>query len=201
MTNSLTTTVGRTLSELGHSSAVSDLAGLKSGLVLVSGPIASGKTTTLSGLATEATNVFSRVAMEILFSSSSENIGVGQYTLPASEYRWTFKGRNLDSLNLARKYCLQNAAHLLDVADVVFFDDIRRPETARIATHLAESGTLVFASIHNTGEPRDAVRCFNGLLSELHPGSDTSSLIPAIVHQKILRNGSTPKMVSDVVSL
>lgn len=190
MTNSLSIRT-YSLEELGHGSAVKDLAGIASGIVLVSGPIGSGKTTTLRSLAHETSASRGRKSIELTSHGLPEDVGVEKYYMPERSHKGKVNvGRgNLDTLQKAHKYSLKTASDVMDLdIEVVFIDDLRRPETARIATHLAECGVLVIASVHNSGEPAEAIKFLDFLLSQLGVSGSCTGLVPAVLHQRLSRS-------------
>ena len=133
-----------TIDELGLPPAVKKLAGFPNGLVLVTGPTGSGKTTTLSA-----------IVHEINVTSARHVITV--------EDPIEFVHHPIQSVVTQRQVGLHAAtfsaalrASLRESPDVLVVGEMRDFETVSLALSAAETGVLVFATLH-TGSAAKAV--------------------------------------------
>ncbi len=162
--------------------------GHTTGLILVTGPTGSGKSTTLASLIQEINEKFSRVIVtiedpiEYLFKDKMSFIiqrEVGEDTI---------------------SFAAALRAALREDPDVIMIGEIRDSETAKIALQAAETGHLVFSTMHtiNTRETinrfigmfplenRDQIRLMlaNALIGivsmRLLPRRDRQGVIPAV---------------------
>jgi len=159
-----------------------------SGLILVTGPTGSGKSTTLASLINEINNLYSKVIVtiedpiEYLFKDKKSFIiqrEVGE-----------------DTVNFTAAL----RAALREDPDVIMIGEIRDPETAKIALQAAETGHLVFSTMHTINaketinrfigmfplENRDQIRLMLansliGVISQrLLPRKDRKGVVPAV---------------------
>ncbi|NPB04941.1 MAG: PilT/PilU family type 4a pilus ATPase [Aquificae bacterium] len=124
--------------------------GSSSGLLLVTGPTGSGKSTTLASLINEINNLYSKVIVtiedpiEYLFKDRRSFIiqrEVGEDTLD---------------------FALGLRAALREDPDVIMIGEIRDPETAKIALQAAETGHLVLSTMH-TINAKETINRFIGM--------------------------------------
>ena len=124
------------MSELGLPSSLRDLVTLQRGLVLVTGPTGSGKTTTLAAIIDEIndTRACSVLTIEdpIEFVHHSKQAMVAQREV----------GEDTPSFAEALRRGLRQDP------DVVLVGELRDLETTRIALEAAETGHLVFGTMH-----------------------------------------------------
>ncbi len=134
--------------ELGLPDAVVELAKKKRGLVLVSGPAGSGRTTTLASLINEINTNYNRhiITLEdpIEYLHRHNKSIVNQREI------------GTDSLSYA------NALRVIlrEDPDVILIGEMKDYETMQIAISAAEMGHLVFSSLHTLG----AVNCVNRII-------------------------------------
>jgi twitching motility protein PilT len=125
-----------TLEELGIPPVVKQFGHLRGGLVLVTGPTGSGKSTTLAALIDYVNENFSRhiVTIEepIEFVHSNKRSIITQREVPA----------NCSSFPDGLK------AALREDADIVLVGEMRDLETISLALTAAETGLLVFGTLH-----------------------------------------------------
>src|SRR5882757_5580838 len=125
-----------TLEELGIPEVVKDFADLRGGLVLVTGPTGSGKTTTQAALVDFINENFSRhiVTIEepIEFVHSNKRSIITQREVP------------LDCVAFPNGL----KAALREDADIVLVGEMRDLETISLALTAAETGLLVFGTLH-----------------------------------------------------
>jgi len=124
------------LHELGVPESISRFAGLPRGLVLVTGPTGSGKSTTLAGLIdmvnrTRADHIVT-VEDPIEFMHENKKSVVNQREV----------GNDTKSFANALKHVLRQDP------DVILIGELRDLETISVALTAAETGHLVFATLH-----------------------------------------------------
>ena len=124
------------LKELGVPPAVAGFTGLRSGLVLVTGPTGSGKSTTLAAMV-EAINQ-SRRAHIITLEDPVEY----KFTNVQSIIHQREAGSDTQSFALGLR------AALREDPDVILVGELRDAETINIAVTAAETGHLVLATLH-----------------------------------------------------
>ncbi|MEO6864272.1 MAG: ATPase, T2SS/T4P/T4SS family [Gemmatimonadaceae bacterium] len=161
----------RSLNDLGLAShelaRLKHLLSFKEGIVVVTGPTGSGKTTTLYGgvreLAAQAINI-----MTVEDPVEYELPGVTQIQIDPK--------RDVTFASALRAILRQDP-------DVVFIGEIRDAETAKIALQAAATGHLVLSTLHTN----DAVGAVQRLIDL---GLDRAALAPAlrgIVGQRLIR--------------
>jgi twitching motility protein PilT len=125
-----------TLEQLGIPLVAKEFAHLRGGLVLVTGPTGSGKSTTLAALMDYINENFSRhiVTIEepIEFVHGNKRSIITQREIPADS----------ESFPVALK------AALREDADIVLVGEMRDLETVSLALTAAETGLLVFGTLH-----------------------------------------------------
>lgn len=132
--------------ELGFSPAVDSLAKLSRGLVLVTGPTGSGKSTTLAAL------------IDMINTTRKEHILTIEdpiefvYEPKACIIRQREVGTTTQSFANALKSALR------EDPDVVLVGELRDLETIALAVTAAETGHLVFATLHTTDAPQTVDR-------------------------------------------
>lgn len=132
----------KTLAELGVPDSVARLAQLPRGLVLVTGPTGSGKSTTLAALvdlvnSTRADHIVT-VEDPIEFMHVHKRSIVNQREV----------GHDTHSFNNALKHVLRQDP------DVILIGELRDLETISVALTAAETGHLVFATLHTQDAPQ-----------------------------------------------
>jgi len=125
-----------TLEDLGIPLVVKDFANLRGGLVLVTGPTGSGKTTTQAGLIDYINQNFAKhiVTIEepIEFVHENKRSTITQREVPT----------NSSSFAAGLK------AALREDTDIVLVGEMRDLETVSLALTAAETGLLVFGTLH-----------------------------------------------------
>jgi twitching motility protein PilT len=125
-----------TLEELGIPLIVKEFGHLRGGLVLVTGPTGSGKSTTLAALIDYINENFSRhivtVEEPIEFVHDNKRSVITQREVPG----------DAESFPVALK------AALREDADIVLVGEMRDLETISLALTAAETGLLVFGTLH-----------------------------------------------------
>ena len=169
-----------TFEELGLTPAIQELTKLPKGLVLVTGPTGSGKSTTLASLIdnineTRQTHIIT-VEDPIEYLHFHKQSVVNQREL----------GHDTTSFALALKYVLRQDP------DVILVGEMRDAETIAAALTIAETGHLVFSTLHTN----DAASSINRILDSFPPSrqeqvrSQLSFTLQAIVSQSLLPHAS-----------
>jgi twitching motility protein PilT len=126
------------LSELHLPAGVSALSGLQRGLVIIGGATGSGKTTTLAALVNE---INQRNARHIVTIEDP------------IEYEHQHNRSLVEQVEIgidAPDFPTALRAAMRQAPDVIVVGEMRDPETARIALSAAETGHLVFTTLHTT---------------------------------------------------
>jgi len=137
------------------------------GMVLVTGPTGSGKTTTLYGAITEINNGHDKI---ITIEDPVEYQLQGVLQIPVNEKKGLTFARGLRSI-------------LRHDPDKIMVGEIRDPETAQIAVQSALTGHLVLTTVH-------ANNVFDVLGRFMHMGVDPYSFVSAlsgILAQRLVR--------------
>ena len=118
----------------------------KSGLVLVTGSVWSGKSTTLASLVHHINNTYNKHIITI--EDPVEFIHDSYKSLIEQREVWI----NTKSFDNGLKYALRQAS------DVIMLGEMRDIETFRLALRAAETGNLVLATLHTSGAARTIAR-------------------------------------------
>lgn len=137
------------LEELGMPPVVAQLASLRQGLVLVTGPTGSGKSTTLAAMIdlinqTRPTNIVT-VEDPIEFVHPDKKSIVSQREISI----------DTDSFTEALKYVVRQSP------DIILIGEMRDVETMNVALAAAETGHLVFSTVHTTSASDTMERIIN----------------------------------------
>ena len=132
--------------DLGLPKVLQDIARLEKGLVLVTGPTGSGKSTTLATMIdlinNEEKGHIITIEDPIEFVHHSKNCLVNQREL----------GPNTKSFANALRSALR------EDPDVILVGEMRDLETIQLALTAAETGHLVFGTLHTSGAPSTVTR-------------------------------------------
>jgi len=143
-----------TLQELGLPEALKKLCFLTKGLVLVTGPTGSGKSTTLAAMINFVNE--SRTDHIITIEDPIEFVHANK--------RCLVNQREVHSHTDSFKRALRAA--LREDPDIVLVGEMRDLETVRIALETAETGHLVFATLHTTTAAGTVDRLINQFPSD-----------------------------------
>ena len=142
------------LADLRFTHDVSTLATLRRGLVLVGGPTGCGKTTTVASLVAE---INSREARHIVTVEDP------------IEYEHVHQRSIVEQIEIgadAPDFPTALRAALRQAPDVIVVGEMRDPETMRIALAAAETGHLVFSTVHATDASAALARIADGFPAE-----------------------------------
>jgi len=168
--------------ELGLPQVVSDLVNKPSGLVLVTGPTGSGKSTTLASMIdkinTEQPVHIMTIEDPIEFYHSRKRALVNQREI----------GRDTDNFKDALKYVLRQDP------DVVLIGEMRDLETIEAALTISETGHLVFGTLHTNS----AISTINRVIDVFPPHQQDqirtklSFVLQGVVSQQLVPKNGQP---------
>lgn len=167
-----------TLDELRHPAVLKDIVTKKRGLVLVTGPTGSGKSTTLAAMINEINNT--RQAHIITLEDPIEYLH--KHNMCIVNQREI--GKDSKSYESALK------AILREDPDVILVGEMRDLETISIAITAAETGHLVFSTLHTIG----AAKTIDRIIDVFPPHQQQqvkiqlSSVLEAVVSQQLVPN-------------
>lgn len=177
-----------TLNELNHPEVLKSIINKKRGLILVTGPTGSGKSTTLAAMINEINNTREEhiITLEdpIEYLHNHNKCIINQREI----------GRDSKSYNKALK------AVLREDPDVILVGEMRDLETISIAITAAETGHLVFSTLHTIG----AAKTIERIIDVFPPHQQQqikiqlASVLKAVVSQQLVEtidgNGRVPSM-------
>ncbi len=168
----------RSLESLELPMDLAPLARLPHGLVIVTGPTGSGKSTTLAALAQES--LMSRGGLLISIEDPIEYqiraLGRGGLV------RQREKGRHVKDFATGLRDALR------EDPDVILVGEMREPETIMMALTAAETGHLVLTSLHSRSAPSAIERILDACPPERHGQvrAQLADSLQAIVAQRLL---------------
>ena len=163
-------------SELGIPDAVMELADARSGMILVTGPAGSGKSTTLACLIDKINH--EREAHIITLEDPLEFLHRHEKSIVSQ------REINTDTEN----YLTALRAALRQSPDVILLGEMRDYETINTAVTAAETGHLIFSSLHAIGATNTIDRIIDVFpASQQHQISiQLASVLQAVVSQKLV---------------
>ncbi len=191
------------LEDLNLSQAICDLADLKEGLVLVTGPTGSGKSTTLAAIIDKINKTYSRHVVTI--EDPVEFVHQNRNCL--------FSHREVGLHTQGFEPALKSA--IRQDADVILVGEMREMETISLAVTAAEMGMLVFGTLHTNNAAKTIDRIIDafpaeeqnmirlslseslaGVVSQLLlPRADTGGRIAA--NEILLKSPGLPNIIRD----
>jgi twitching motility protein PilT len=166
-----------TLDQLGIPPVVKEFGNLRGGLVLVTGPTGSGKSTTLAALIDHINSNFTRhiitVEEPIEFVHKNKKSIITQREVP----------ENTTSFPQGLK------AALREDADIVLVGEMRDLETIQLALTAAETGLLVFGTLHTNNARKTVDRMIDVFPSDQQAQVRTmlASSLRGVVAQLLLK--------------
>jgi len=176
------------LEALGIPSVVANFAGLARGLVLVTGPTGSGKSTTLASLVDMANRSRSAHIMTvedpIEFLHRHKRALVNQREV----------GADTKSFQRALRHVLRQDP------DIILIGEMRDLETIQVALTAAETGHLVFATLHTQDAAQTIDRVIDVFPAEQHGQIRTqlATAIQGVLCQALLKRSDAPGRVAAV---
>lgn len=165
-----------TLDDLNVPEAVRKLSDRRSGLVLVTGPTGSGKSTTLSGMInhinrTRACHVLTvEDPIEFVHEPLRSQITHREVGPHASSFAHAIRSAGREN------------------PDVILIGELRTNETMRLALQLASYGVLVFGTVHTNSAPATIERIINAFPADEQPqirGMLAESLVGIVAQQLV----------------
>lgn len=166
----------KTVAELGLPSVVSSFADYPRGLVLITGPTGSGKSTTLAALVdkinTEKAQHIVTIEDPIEFTHKSKKSAVVQREVHYDTYSFSAALRS----------------SLRQDPDVVLIGEMRDLETISAAITIAETGHLVFATLHTNNAAQSIDRMIDVFPPHQQPQirAQLSNILMAICSQRLI---------------
>lgn len=166
-----------TVEQLGLPPSIKRMVGLEGGLVLVTGPTGSGKSTTLSAIINEIN--LTRPLHMITIEDPIEFVHPNKQSLVSQREI----GPHSKSFSAALR------AAVREDPDVVLVGEMRDLETIEMALNAAETGLLVFGTLHTNSASKTIDRIINVFPVERQDSvrGILSGVIKGIVAQQLLR--------------
>ncbi|HUI26046.1 MAG TPA: type IV pilus twitching motility protein PilT [Candidatus Kryptonia bacterium] len=166
-----------TMEQLGLPSVLRDICDKEKGLVLVTGPTGSGKSTTLAAMIDYINETFEGHILTI--EDPIEFVHLSKKCL--------INQREVGSHTMSFSNALRGA--LREDPDVILVGEMRDLETISLALTAAETGHLVFATVHTSSAPKTVDR-----IIDVFPGSQQEQIrtmfaesIQAIITQTLCK--------------
>lgn len=167
----------KSLEQLGMPAVLNEFAGLPRGLVLVTGPTGSGKSTTLAAIVDKANRQrrdhIITIEDPIEFVHENKNCIINQREV----------GADTESFAQALKHALRQDP------DIILLGEMRDPETISTAITAAETGHLVFGTLHT----QSAAETMSRIIDSFPDGSKNqvraqlAATIQAVVCQTLVK--------------
>ena len=166
----------KTIEELRLPKICNQFANLKQGFILVTGPTGHGKSTTLAAIINEINQ--SRSVHILTIEDPIE------YVYPIAKSLVSQREMGQDSHSWS--YALRSA--LREDPDVVLIGEMRDPETIASAITIAETGHLVFSTLHTNSASQTIDRIIDSFPSTQQPQIriQLASTLKGIISQRLL---------------
>ncbi|MEZ4406298.1 MAG: PilT/PilU family type 4a pilus ATPase [Polyangiales bacterium] len=166
-----------TVQQLGLPDSIRKVVEMRSGLVLVTGPTGSGKSTTLSAIINEMNET-----REMHFVTIEDPI---EFVHPNKQSLMSQReiGPHSKSFSSALR------AAVREDPDAILVGEMRDLETISMALSAAETGVLVFGTLHTNSAAKTIDRVINVFPAEKQPGvrGTLASVTRCVVAQQLLR--------------
>ncbi len=176
------------ITELGLPRSLRKLAALQNGLVLVTGPTGSGKTTTLAALVNEVNRTSARHIITV--EDPIEYV----HTSLESVVTQREVGQHTESFASALRSALREAP------DVLVVGELRDLETAMLALSAAETGVLVFGTLHTSSAGKSIDRVIDLAPEEIQGQvrSTLSTQLKGVIAQELLKRSNGEGVVAAI---
>lgn len=168
------------LEQLGHRATIFPLLGLQRGLVLVTGVTGSGKSTTLASMVQEVSR--RRAGVIVTLEDPVEFLlQSGRSIIKQREI-----GKDTTCFSEGLRHVLRQDP------DVILVGEMRDPETMRAAISAAETGHLVFSTLHTIDAPKAIDRIVDAFPGDQQPQiiAQLANSLEAIISQRLLPKAS-----------
>ena len=175
-----------TLEDLNCPAAIRKLAERRAGLVLVTGPTGSGKSTTLAAMIDHINR--SRACHVLTIEDPVEFVHTSQ--------KASITHREIGPHAASYAHAIRSAGR--EDPNVILIGELRTNETMKLALQLASFGVLVFATVHTNSASATIDRIVNAFPSDEQPqvrGMLAESLV-GIVAQQLLRSADGKRRVA-----
>ncbi len=164
------------LDELNSKQMFKELVKREKGLILVTGPTGSGKTTTLAAMLNEI-NITEKKHI-ITIEDPVEFVHKNKKSL----FSQRNVGTDTNSFSMALKYSLRQDP------DVILIGEMRDKETISAALTAAETGHIVFATLHTNSAPQTINRIIDVFNGDEQPQirAQLSTSLVAVISQALL---------------
>ena len=175
-----------TLEELGIPLVVKELVNVRGGLVLITGPTGSGKTTTQAALVDHINQNFAKhvVTIEepIEFVHNNKESTITQREVPGDS----------SSFSAGLK------AALREDTDIVLVGEMRDLETVSLALTAAETGLLVFGTLHTNNARKTVDRMVDVFPADRQPQARAmlANSLRGVVAQLLLKRSDRPGRIA-----
>jgi twitching motility protein PilT len=166
----------RTIEELNMPKVCNDFAELKQGFILVTGPTGHGKSSTLAAIINE---INMKKAYHIL--TIEDPI---EYVYPKGNSIISQREMGIDT----HSWGLALRSSLREDPDVVLIGEMRDPETMQAAITLAETGHLVFSTLHTNSAAQSIDRIVDSFPSDQRPQIriQLAATLKGIISQRLI---------------
>jgi twitching motility protein PilT len=166
-----------TLDELGAPPIFKDLTRLRMGLILVTGPTGSGKSTTLAAILDHLNTTQARRVLTI-----EDPV---EFVHPDKQSNFVQREVGTDTVSFAS--ALRAAGR--EDCDVILVGEMRDLETISLAISAAETGALVFGTLHTNSAPKTIDRIVNVFPADQQKQVRNllAGSLRAVVSQQLLR--------------
>ncbi len=166
-----------TVAQLGLPESIRKIVHLRSGLVLVTGPTGSGKSTTLSAIINEMNST--RAMHFVTIEDPIEFVHPNLKSLMSQ--------REIGPHSKSFSSALRSAVR--EDPDAILVGEMRDLETISMALNAAETGVLVFGTLHTNSAAKTIDRVVNVFPADRQPGvrGTLASVLKGVVAQQLLR--------------
>ncbi len=167
----------KTIEDLGLPKVCHQFASLKQGFVIVAGPTGHGKSTTLAAILNEINQ--KRAAHILTIEDPIE------FVYPKGNSIITQREMGIDT----HSWSMALRSSLREDPDVVMVGEMRDPETMQAAITLAETGHLVFSTLHTNSAAQSIDRVVDFFPSDQRPQIrvQLAATLKGIISQRLLQ--------------